>query len=138
MVLISGTRFRIRSPLYLIMVGWHSYWSYKQLSRADGFLDSKFLRETNWSVFWSVTAWKNKSCMNCYKNIGAHRQAMPWLSLMCNEASLVHWEQEDATLPDWQTVRKRMLENGRFYNLSNPSKNHVEHYITFPQISQVE
>lgn len=137
MTIISGTRFRLRSPLYLILVFWHSHWSSKQLSRADGFLGVKFLREANWSIFWSVTAWQNESCMNHYKNTGAHRQAMPWLSLMCNEASLVHWVQEDATIPDWQTVHKLMLEHGRFYNLPNPSKNHTKHYITLPQISNV-
>ena len=62
MIFISGTRFRLRSPLYLILVGWHSHWSSKQLESADGILDSKFLREANWSVFWSVTAWQNESC----------------------------------------------------------------------------
>ena len=60
---------------------------------------------------------------------------MPWLSLMCNEASVVHWEQEELALPDWQIVHKRMSENGRFYNLPNPSKNHAELYIPLPEIS---
>ena len=137
MTLISGTRFRLRSPFYLILVFWHSYWSSRQLSDANGFLNVKFLKEANWLVFWSVTAWQNESSMNNYKNTGAHRRAMPLLSLMCNEASTVRWEQEETTLPDWQTVHKLMSENGNFYNLSNPSENHLKRQITLPQISDL-
>ena len=39
----------------------------------------------------------------------------------CDEASVVHWIQETAELPDWRTAEKRMAESGRLSKVNHPS-----------------
>ncbi|MGF1482653.1 MAG: hypothetical protein ACFB4I_24795 [Cyanophyceae cyanobacterium] len=57
---------------------------------------------------------------------------MPWLSTMCNEASLVHWQQPEPNLPDWSMIHQRLSANGRFYQLANCSFHHANKIIPSP------
>jgi hypothetical protein len=134
MTFISVTRFRLRSPLYLPLVGWHSYRSSRQLTKQAGFLGGRLLADAN-LAFWTITAWQGADRMRHYRDSGAHQRAMPLLSLMCSEASVAHWQQEDETLPDWQTAHERMSSGARFYKLSAPSENHVDKVIPQPKLS---
>lgn len=43
---------------------------------------------------------------------GAHRQLVRRLLEWCDEAALVHWEQENDTGPDWHDTQRRLQTGG--------------------------
>ena len=101
MALISVTRLRVRAPGYLPGFIWYAVLSARQAKRAPGCLASRLLREAN-TTFWTNTAWQDEAAMRAFMLAGSHRRAMPKLLDWCDEASVVHWHQEDPALPDWQ------------------------------------
>ncbi|MEI2583438.1 hypothetical protein [Scytonema sp. PRP1] len=119
MVFISATRARVTRPLYKLPFSLHSILSILQLNRASGKLCAKFRWRPN--EFWTLIAWQDKASMLAYRNTGAHRRAMPKLTLWCDEASFVHWYQESAELPNWQAVEQRMMEQGKLVKVGHPS-----------------
>lgn len=120
MALISVTRLRLRSPLYLPLFFWHAISSLSQAKRAPGNLKTTTRRQAN-HVFWTLTAWNDEESMRAYMTSGAHRQAMPKLAQWCDEASTVHWQQDSPELPTWQDAEHRLVQNGRLTKLPHPS-----------------
>jgi len=59
--------------------------------------------------------------MRDYRIEPPHLQAMAKLLAWCDEASVVHWTQETADLPDRATAEKRMAESGRLSKVNHPS-----------------
>ncbi|MBD1834378.1 hypothetical protein H6F61_17170 [Cyanobacteria bacterium FACHB-472] len=135
MVFISATRLRVRSPLYLPAFLWNNVLSTWQIVNTPGFLKGQLLRDSN-GTFWTLTAWEEQAAMKFYRNSGAHRNVMPRLQDWCDEASVVHWQQEDSNLPDWGEVHRRMVTNGHPTKLSKPSPAHLERKIPAPQSSK--
>jgi hypothetical protein len=86
MALISVTRLRVRSFIYLPQFFWHTFKSIRQAERSSGFLGGRLLVNAK-NVFWTMTAWKDQAAMNAYRTGGAHRRAMPKLLNWCNEAA---------------------------------------------------
>ena len=76
-------------------------------------------------TYWTVTAWDDEGAMKAYRNAGAHRRAMPKLLNWCDEASVAHWAQESAELPDKREAHRRMLAEGRISKVHFPSAAHV-------------
>jgi quinol monooxygenase YgiN len=87
MILISVTRLRVRSPLYISQFLWHTFKSARQAERADGFLGGRLLVNRR-KVFWTLTAWESEAAMNFYRTNAAHRAAMPKLPHWCDEAAV--------------------------------------------------
>jgi hypothetical protein len=136
MTFISATRLHLRNPLFYPLTYWHSFFSSRQASKTTGFLDGKLLLD-NYGALWTLTAWENDQNMTRYRGSGAHKKAMPLLLWMCDEASLVHWQQETDELPDWQIIRDRMEKEGRFSQLPHPSDRHRQQLIPLPKISSL-
>jgi hypothetical protein len=134
MTLVSVTRLRIRSPLYLPLFLWHVYRSTRQLTRTKGFLSGRLLNEAE-GAFWTVTVWEEAAAMQYYRNADAHRRAMPRIFDWCDEGSVVHWRQEESDLPDWQTLYHRMVSEGRPTRLPKPSPAHTAGKIPPPKVS---
>ncbi len=109
MAFISVTRLRVRSLRYLLQFIWQVLKSARQAERASGFLGGRLLREAK-NTFWTMTAWEGETAMRAYRNAGAHRGVMPKLLDWCDEASVVHWNQESLELPDWQEAHQRMVK----------------------------
>lgn len=61
---------------------------------------------------------------------GSHRQAMPKLADWADEASVVHWYQEDLESPGWTEGARRMKAEGRAAKLRHPSPHHAD--LSFP------
>ena len=59
--------------------------------------------------------------MSAYRIAPPHLWAMPKLLEWCDEAALVHWQQESPQLPDWKTAELRMAETGRLSKVNHPS-----------------
>jgi hypothetical protein len=64
---------------------------------------------------------------------GAHRKAMRKLLEWCDEASLVHWEQEDDKEPNWGEAHHKLQTQGRRSKVNHPSRPHENFQIRPPQ-----
>lgn len=71
--------------------------------------------------------------MRAFVSSGAHRRVMPKLKDWCDEAYLVHWEQESRELLDWQEAHRRMKDEGRRSKVNNPSPAHIAFDIPKPK-----
>jgi len=124
MTFVSVTRLRIRSVRFLPAFAVHSWRSIAQVRRAQGFRGGSLLADRKWT-FWTATAWEDGAAMRRYMAGGAHRRAMPRLIGWCDEASVVHWEQEGAELPDWRQADRRMRDEGRPSKVRHPGPDHA-------------
>src|ERR1043166_2363448 len=125
MAFISVTRLRIRSVFFLPPFIWHALRSARLAQRSDGFLGGRLVRDAG-NVFWTGTAWRDQAAMQAYRGAGVHRQVMPKLASWCDEASIAHWDQPDAQLPDWPQAHRRMLAEGRASKVNRPSSDHSQ------------
>ena len=132
MALISVTRLRVRSPRYLPGFIWYALLSARQARRAPGCLGVKLLRDAD-NTFWTNTAWQDEAAMRAYMLAGTHRKAMPKLLEWCDEASVVHWQQETPELPDWPEAHRRMVAEGRRSKVNHPSAAHRTYDIPQPK-----
>jgi hypothetical protein len=132
MVFISITRLRLRSAFYLLPFLIHATRSTNQLVKSSKFLKGKTLLDKH-LTFWTMTLWKDEAEMSAYRNTDAHKKAMPKLQHWCDEASIVHWQQEDENFPEWQTAYERMLQEGRISKVKHPSPAHAGLQIPPPR-----
>lgn len=72
-----------------------------------------------------MTIWDAQESMRSFMTSGAHKQVMPHLLNWCDEASVVHWTQPEATLPSWTAADARMREIGRPSKVLHPSPQHA-------------
>jgi hypothetical protein len=68
-----------------------------------------------------LTVWQDESAMNAFRITQPHRDAMPKLLEWCDEAAVVHWNQQSAEVPGWETAERRMAESGRLTKVNHPS-----------------
>ncbi len=122
MPLVSVTRLRLRSIRFLPPFVPHAVRSRTQAARAPGFRGGSLLMDR--LAFWTMTAWDRPESMRAYMRDGPHRTAMPRLAAWCDEASVVHWEQEDDALPPWPEAIRRMRAEGRPSRVRHPSPQH--------------
>jgi hypothetical protein len=120
MPLVAVTRLHLRSFRFLLPFVWRTWRSFKQAKHAAGSLGAR-LRIAKGLAYWTITVWQDESAMNAYRITPPHRHAMPKLLQWCDEAALVHWSQESAVLPDWETAERRMAESGRLSKVNHPS-----------------
>jgi Domain of unknown function (DUF3291) len=123
MPLVSITRLRLRSWRFLPMFAWYALRSARQASRAEGDLAAKLLRERG-NAFWTATLWTSEAAMKKFMTSGVHGKAMRKLATWCDEAAVVHWTQESATLPTWPEAYQRLQQDGRRSKVNHPSTGH--------------
>jgi hypothetical protein len=124
MTFVSLTRLRIRSLRFMPLFAIYAFRSQRQVSRAPGFQSGALLADRS-RAYWTMTAWDSEQSMRAYMTTGAHKKAMPHLLHWCDEASVAHWTQQDATLPSWTEADRRMREGGRASKVRNPSPEHA-------------
>jgi hypothetical protein len=137
MVLISVTRLRVRSFIFLPQFLWNTFKTMRQVERSPGFLGGRLLVNAK-NVFWTMTAWKDEAAMNPYRIGGAHRRAMPKLLNWCNEAAVAHWTQESSEIPFWHEVPVRMAKEGRPSKVNDPSPIQALNQIPGPEPGRIE
>ncbi len=135
MTFISITRLRLRSLRFLPGFGLHAALTTRQARRAPGYRGGSLLLDQG-LVFWTMTAWDAQESMRNYMLAGSHRTAMPRLAGWCDEASVVHWEQEAPELPSWAEADRRMREAGRPSKLRSPSPGHAALDYRAPRLSR--
>jgi hypothetical protein len=121
---VSITRLRIRSLRFMPSFALHAFRALRACKTADGFLTGSLLPDRK-LTFWTMTLWRDQAAMHAYMAGGAHLKAMPRLQIWCDEASVVHWTQEDASTPSWDEAARRMRTQGRPSKVSRPSAVHA-------------
>jgi hypothetical protein len=99
---------------------WYAWRSSTQARHAPGNLGAR-LRKAEGFAFWTLTVWQDEAAMKVYRITPPHRDAMPKLLKWCDEAAVVHWNQESAELPDWEAAERRMADSGRLSKVNRPS-----------------
>lgn len=136
MVFVSATRLRLRSPLYLPMFLWHTFLTRQQIINLPGFLGGKLLADRN-LAYWTLTVWEEKAAMQMVRKKGAHKQVMPKIQDWCDESAFVHWRQETEEIPSFAEVHQKMMTEGIFTQLSQPSSAHLHKQIPAPKSSKL-
>ncbi|MFM7427013.1 MAG: DUF3291 domain-containing protein [Elainella sp.] len=131
MKLISVTRLRLRSIRYVPAFIWIAWSSARQAKRATGNIGIQIVRDAH-LTFWTLTAWESEAEMRAFMLTGAHHRAMPKLLNWCDEASVVHWYQDNADLPSLAEAHRRLLTEGRATKLRYPSASQRDHQIAEP------
>jgi hypothetical protein len=132
MPLISVTRLRIRSVWYLPLFFLHTLRATRQARAASGNRALQLLPDAQ-RTFWTCTLWTDLAAMRAYVAAGGHRASMQRLAHWCDEASVVHWEQDSSELPDWTIAHQRMQQEGRASRLDHPSAAHLAFEIAPPR-----
>ena len=110
MAFVSITRLRIRSWRFMPLFAVHTLRTLTQTRQADGFIGGSLLADRK-RTFWTMTLWRDQADMKRYMTNGAHLKAMPHLLDWCDEASVVHWAQDDEMAPG--LARGRAQDEGR-------------------------
>ncbi len=129
---VSLTRLRIRSFRFVPLFALHTYRSLRQVRKAQGFETGALLADRSWT-FWTLTGWDSQESMRGYMVTGAHKEAMPHLLHWCDEASVAHWQQPEATLPSWTEADRRMRESGRPSKVHHPTPQHASLTYSAPR-----
>jgi len=106
--------------------------SSNQARSAPGNLGAELLRDTK-TTFWTCTAWEDEAAMRAFMVAMPHKRAMGKLANWCDEASVVHWQQDKVDLPDWKEAHRRMATEGRRSRVRHPSEAHQEFRIPPPK-----
>jgi heme-degrading monooxygenase HmoA len=114
----------------------HAFRSINQIKKAPGFQVGALLNDRK-RTFWTMTAWDSRESMLAFMVNGAHKKAMPHLLEWCDEASVAHWTQEDATLPTWDEADWRMRESGRASKVLHPIADHAGLSYAVPRTTNV-
>ena len=131
MPLISVTRLRVRSAWFLPEFFIYAMRSSRQAQRSPGFLMGRLVNDAR-RTFWTITVWDDEKSMREYRGTAAHGKAMPKLAKWCDEASVVHWAEQNARIPDITEAHARMQEQGRASRVDHPSPEHLSRRIALP------
>jgi hypothetical protein len=128
MPVVSITRLRVRSWRYFLPFIFFALRSARQAKVSEGNLAVSLLRDAN-HTFWTRTVWTSERTMKSFMLAGPHRKAMLGLLNWCDEAALVHWEQETEQEPDWNEAHRRLQQEGRRSKVWHPSPAHENYQI---------
>lgn len=134
MIFVSVTRLRIRAIWFMPRFALHAINSQLQCKRAPGFLGGSLLPDRK-LTFWTMTLWRDQAAMRAYMVGGSHLKAMPKLLEWCDEASVVHWTQDDPALPSWEEADQRMRTRGRPSKVRHPSAFHASSSFAVPRMT---
>lgn len=132
MAIVSITRLRVRSWLYLAPFLFYALRSSRQAKHSPGNLAVSLLRDID-LTFWSCTVWTAESTMKGFMLAGVHRNAMQKPLEWCDEAALVRWEQESDQQPTWDEAHRNLQAQGRRSKVSHPSRAHESFKIRPPR-----
>ena len=131
MAIVSITRLRVRSWRYLVPFLFYALRSFRQAKHSQGQVAASLLRDSD-RTFWTCTVWTTESAMKEFILAGAHRQVMRKLLEWCDEAALVHWEQESEREPNWAEAHQKLQAQGRRSKVNYPSPAHESFRIRPP------
>src|SRR4051794_36544972 len=111
-MIISVTRLQFPSLGMLLPFIVYSFEPQTQVKRSPSDTATAAMRDQHGGCR-TRPVWRDVESMRAFMASGAHRQAMPKLLDWCDEAALVHWEQDTPTLPEWDEAHRRLVTQGR-------------------------
>jgi quinol monooxygenase YgiN len=133
MPLVIVARLRVRGPEHMPIFGMHALGSVEQVKHAEGCLGAAFLEDAN-LTFWNATVWRDETAMRLFRNTAAHASAMLHLAELCDEATMLRWQQASSDLPSWLEAHARLKFEGRASKVLHPSTAHVSLEFPLPRI----
>jgi len=109
----------------------------RQAQAASGNLAVAILNDEH-RTFWTCTVWSEQESMRSYMSTEPHRSVMRKLAHWCDEASVVHWEQDSQELPGWLVAHQRMQKEGRASRVNRPSAAHLAYQVPEPHLSRAK
>ena len=103
----------------------HASRSRRQAQEADGFITGALSADPPRLTFWTATVWESEAAMRTFLLSGAHREAMPKLGALCEEASVAHLERGAGEVPGGDEAVEIMRRVGRVLRLPQPSAAHA-------------
>jgi len=135
MAIVSITRLRVRSWVYMPAFVIQAACTSKQAAAAEGNLAVRVLREPG-NIFWTATSWSSAQAVTAYMLAAPHGPVMKKLMVWCDEAAVVRWEQDSAELPAWDKAHRRLQQEGRLSKVHHPSPAHTAHAFPAPASSR--
>ena len=132
MILVSVTRLRIRSLRFLPGFAYFSLLSFIQAKRSNGCVHARAVRETG-LVFWTISLREEEAAMRVYRNKGSHAVAMPKLAEWCDEATVVHWRQENEVPPTLLQAHAHLISEGKVSKVRFPTTAHGARDFSAPK-----
>jgi hypothetical protein len=132
MPFVSITRLRLRSPEFLEPFFLDTIAADEQARAAAGNLGAELLAEPT-NAYWTKTLWVDRSAMRAFMTSGPHGESMPRLRGWCDEAHVVHWDQETGELPTWTEAHRRLVSEGRRSAVEHPTPAHESMQIPPPR-----
>jgi hypothetical protein len=120
MYFISVTRLRVKSLIYLPRFLLGNAAVLRSIKKIEGFICGKELVDKGFT-FWTVTLWESDQAMKYFRNRDPHQSAMRNLPGWCDEGAYVHWIQEEAVIPDWNLLYKKLITEGKTTKVKQPS-----------------
>ena len=133
MPVVSITRLRVRSWRYVLPFIVYALRASRQAKNAKGNLAASLLRDAH-NTYWTRTVWTTESAMKAFMLAGPHRKVMRRLLEWCDEAALVHWQQETDQQPDWHDAHRRLQAEGRRSKVNHPSPAQENFQIPAPKL----
>jgi hypothetical protein len=124
MYFVSITRLRLRNLINLPAFIIANEASIRSIKNINGFISGKELVDKK-LTFWTVTVWESDKAMKYFRNDEPHKKAMRKLSDWCDEGAYAHWLQEEAIIPAWDVLHKKLMTEGKITKLKKPSAQHV-------------
>ena len=127
---VSVTRLRLRKLRFLPMFIYFAFLSARQARKTPGCLFAATIRDAR-LAFWTLTVWSDEKGMRSFRNSGVHLTVMPKLAKWCDEATYIHWQQENSESPRLSEAHARLVASGTVSKVLHPSLAHASR--TFPQ-----
>lgn len=106
-MIIVATELHVRDLFRFISFVRHSIRSANQAKKAEGCLHV-WVGNKGWRIGYTLTAWKDKSSMQQYRNTGPHKEAMQQISKLSRQYKTLVWETD--SIPSWKEAKERLEE----------------------------
>jgi hypothetical protein len=123
-MIVVVTRLHVRRWRFVPSFAMHVWRVRHQAQLSAGFLGGALAGELPLG-FWTFTVWTDELVMRAFQNALPHVNTMSRLPHWCDEASYVHWQQDDASLPTPAGAFERMRDGGNQSKVDHPSAPHA-------------
>ncbi len=113
-VFVMASRFELKSlsdvPKFLIK----SLSSWSQVKKARGAYGASLIAQPFKRVFYTLSAWEDRSTLYAYAKADPHGEAMRAMRPACRRSTFVYWEADSAQLPiSWDEAKRRLDAKAR-------------------------